>query len=358
MDLDTDLEMAHLPVVSVLGLGGTIAMASSGASGEASQDSSTPGVQPVLEAGALVAALPRLREVARVRARSLRVVPSASLGFADVLGCLEAARVEAADTAAGVVVTQGTDTLEECAYLLDLLWDRDEPLVITGAMRHPEQPGADGPANLLAAVTVAVARSARGRGVLVVMDDDVHSARHVTKRHSSSTGAFVSVDTGPVGRVHEGTAVFLSALPRQAPLPQPVPGADPRVALLEATLGDDGELLRLVAQDGFDGVVVAAFGVGHVATATAELIGDLTGRVPVILASRTGAGGTSRSTYGFIGSERDLLARGMISAGFLDPRKARILLWALLGAGADDARIRATFAAHGGHPDLRDRVDH
>lgn len=342
--------VAHPPLVSVLGLGGTIAMAS--------PDSPADGVRPALDAGALVAAVPGLQEVARVRARSLQVVPGASLGFADVLGCLDAVRAEVDTEAVGVVVTQGTDTLEECAYLLDLLWDRDEPLVVTGAMRHPGQPGADGPANLLAATAVAAAGTARGRGVLVVMDDDVHPARYVIKRHSSSTGAFVSVDAGPIGRVLESTPVFLATVPRHPALPTPAPTANPRVALVEATLDDRGELLRLAGEAGYDGVVLGAFGVGHVATATAEIVSDLAGRIPVVFTSRTGAGGTARSTYGFVGSERDLLARGAIGAGFLDARKARILLWALLAGGAGDAEIRAAFAVRGGKADPRDGGDH
>jgi L-asparaginase len=218
-------------------------------------------------------------------------------------------------------------------------------------MRAPAAAGADGPANLLAAAVVAGSASARDRGVLVVLNDDVHAAVRVRKSDSIAPHAFGSAPFGPVGRVHERRVTFAGRQGRWPAL-RPPADRDPRVALLETHLGDRGELLRLVADAGYDGIVLAGFGAGHVSAGLAEAVGDVAARCPVVLASRTGSGPVLTGTYGFVGSEQDLLARGVVPAGWLDPRKARLLLWALLasGAGADELRetVRARGAAPGG----------
>src|SRR3954453_22337781 len=160
-------------------LGGTIAMAGH-------QD----GVVSRLDAGQVVGSVPALAELdVDLDVRDFRRVPSASLSFQDVAELTKAAEACACD---GTVVVQGTDTLEETAFLIDLLWAGDGPVVVTGAMRNPSMAGADGPANLLAAVTVAASRDFRGLGALGVFDDQVHAARFVRKTHSTSTATFAS----------------------------------------------------------------------------------------------------------------------------------------------------------------------
>ena len=248
-----------------------------------------------------------------------------------VLGALAWARTAVDDGAAGVVLTQGTDTIEETSYLLDLFWDRPEPLVVTGAMRSAQAAGADGPANLLAAVRCAAAPASRGRGVLVAFDDQVHQARWVAKTDSMATGAFASPTFGPTGRHAEGEVVYVSPASRQEPLPWTgVLARTPRVALVTTWLGDDGTTLEAVRSSAPDGIVIAGFGAGHVSAATAEVVGRAAADVPVVLASRTGSGPTARAVYDYPGSEIDLLARGAIGAGWLAPLKARLLLWALV----------------------------
>lgn len=330
---------AALPRVALLSLGGTIAMTHAGTSS---------GVVPSLDGQTLAAAVPQLAAVAEVAASSLTARPSASLSFSDVLAAARTAREQVDAGAAGVVITQGTDTLEETAFLLDLLWDREQPLVLTGAMRNPTQPSADGPANLLTAVTVAAALECSGLGTLVVMNDEIHAARFVMKRRSTSLSAFESPDSGPIGHVTEGVVRLLS-LPsplRHPVLTTPLNVAGIRVALIPATFDDDGDLIQICAHQGYDGIVVAAFGAGHLSEAAAARAIAAAADTPVVLSTRTGAGGVLSATYGFNGSETHLLRGGLISAGMLHPLKARVLLHLLLAAKADRATIKAAFQAY------------
>jgi len=279
-----------------------------------------------------------------------RRLPGASLSFADLAMLAAAIRARIASGADGVVVVQGTDTLEETAYLLDLRYPGPQPVVVTGAMRNPTLAGADGPANILAAVQVAAGRQARDQGVLVVFADEIHAARRVRKTHSTSVAAFASPDGGPLGYLVEGTPRLLNRLDHRTVVPDTGDERVPAVAVHTVTLGDDGALLAGAA-DRIDGLVIAAFGAGHVPERLVPVLADLAARIPVVLASRTGSGPVLRSTYAFPGSERDLRERGLIPAGFLDPLKARLLLHALLTAGGDRARITAAFAVAGGHAD-------
>ena len=275
-------------------------------------------------------------------------VPSASLTFTDVLDVVERAGHAVEGGAVGVVVTQGTDTLEETAFLVDSVWPHGAPFVLTGAMRNPSLPGADGPANLAAALQVATAPEARDRGALVVFADEIHAARHVRKTHSTSIGTFVSSNAGPLGLVVEGTPHFFAAPNKRAPLSGWTTDAveRTRVALYTATLDDDGADLASVAATAH-GLVIAGFGVGHVPERLVPLLAPLLEAMPVVLTSRTGAGSVLADTYGAPGAERDLRARGAISGGFVHPYKARVLLRLLVAAGAGRADIEAAFAALG-----------
>ncbi|WP_411098885.1 asparaginase [Streptomyces sp. x-45] len=327
------------PTVVVVGLGGTIAMMPSDHDGAA---------RPTLSAKDLLAAVPQLDGTdVDIQTLSFASKPGASLTLDDIDRLASQLRAMAGEGAVdGIVVTQGTDTLEETAYLLSLLYAEQAPLVITGAMRAPHLAGADGPANLLAAVTVAASPDARGLGVLVVFNDEVFDPARVRKAHSTSTSAFTAPDTGALGVVAEG-ALRLLAVPAHKPRPLTTPlDRKARVALYPATLGDDGTLLEVLLNQ-VDGMVIAGFGVGHVPETWVPILAKAAQRIPVVLASRTGAGTTLTRAYGFDGSEKDLLSRGLIGAGHLDPYKARHLLTLLLRSGADNDTIRATFAPAG-----------
>ncbi|MFD7323528.1 asparaginase [Streptomyces sp. NPDC059875] len=283
-----------------------------------------------------------------VELRDIRRLPSSSLSFEDLTALAHEVR-ESVAAGSGVVVVQGTDTLEETAFLLDLLCVTSEPIVVTGAMRRPDLPGADGPANLAAALAVAADPGCRNLGVLVVLADEIHAARLARKTHTTSVTTFASPGAGPLGSVVEGEPrVLLRPTGTSAIHPLRFDPAV-RVALVTLTVGDRGELLEAV-DSRFDGLVVAAFGAGHVPTWLVEPLADLAGRIPVVLASRTGAGATLSRTYRGPGSEYELLHRGLVPAGPLDPAKARLLLHALLSSGAkgpagyDRPGITAAFA--------------
>ena len=187
------------PRLLVLSLGGTITMV----------PSDTGGIAPKLGAAELVASVPALAEVAEIEARSPFRLPSPSLTPAMLVEV--AAEIERAFAAGcdGTVVIQGTDTIEESAFLLDLLVGGDRPVVVTGAMRGADAPGADGPANLLAAARVATSAGARGLGALAVLNYDIHAARFVQKAHTALPSAFSSPLVGAIGLVAEGrTRIF------------------------------------------------------------------------------------------------------------------------------------------------------
>jgi L-asparaginase len=309
-------------------LGGTISMSGHGG-----------GAVVRLAAGELVAAVPQLAGLdVRIDARQFRSLPSAALSFDDIGELVKAADALDSD---GVVVVQGTDTIEETAYLIDLLWTKDTPVVVTGAMRNPSLAGPDGPANLLAAVTVAASDHFRGQGAVVVFSDEVHAARFVRKTHSTSTGTFASPNAGPIGHVIEGVAVAVARVERRPTyrIDGPVTA---RVPVLTLGLDDGGELLEGLGER-CDGLVVAAMGAGHVPPPLAEPLGDIAKRVPLVLATRTGAGAVLSHTYGYTGSETDLLQRGLIRAGLLDASKSRVLLRVLLTVGLDRSAIAAAF---------------
>jgi L-asparaginase len=323
-------------------LGGTIAMA-----GHEDAPGGAGSVVARLGGEQLAGAVPGLAETGvALRIADVDRIPSADLTFAQLVDLVATAGDAVRDGAVGAVVTQGTDTLEESAYLADLLWAHEAPLVFTGAMRNPTLAGPDGPANLLAAVRAAADPRARGLGVLVAFNDELHAARYVRKAHATSTATFLSPDAGPIGRFEEERLRLLAVPPRRDALP--LPSADAlarvRVGLHTAVLDEQGDELDRVAER-YQGLVVAGFGVGHITSRLVPALTELAARMPVVLCSRAGAGPVLRHTYGAVGSETDLQRRGLINGGLLHPYKARVLLRVLLASGAGREQVAAAFDA-------------
>lgn len=320
------------PVVSLISLGGTITMVAD----------ADGGIVPTLTAENLIESVPGIEQIADIRAATLLSLGSGALILTNILTAVQRAHAEVAAGAVGVVIIQGTDTIEETAYFAELIWDRPEPLVFVGAMRGPAQLSADGPANITAACLVAASPAARGRGALVVLDNTVHHASLVHKAHSTALSAFQSYDGLKLGRIIEG-AVQLRSFERPGQVIDPSGFEEKFVPLWTTWLGDDGAALRALASASPAGVVIAGLGVGHASPGLADVIETVARECPVILSTRIGEGGAMRKSYGYPGAEIDLQRRGAIVSGVLDGFKARILLALLVGIGAGPAEIAEQF---------------
>jgi len=317
--------------LAILTTGGTIAMRA---------DAGGPA-QVSLRAEDLLAAAPRLRQVAEIALTDVLAIPSASFGLTELRQISEA--VNQAGAADGIVVTHGTDTLEETAFALALTVTHEAPVVLTGAMRRFDQPGADGAANLEAAGLTAVDSASRGKGVLVAMDDEIHAGPLIRKAHAFRTHAFSSAPFGPIGWVAEGQVRY--ALQPAIRYPTLAFGArEAAVPILEVGPGLEPVVVEALANTA-DALVVSLPGAGHVAARAVDALAATARIKPVVFASRTGAGRTLTASYGYAGSETDLIARGLIPAAALDARKARVLLMILLSAGAAPDEVRERFAA-------------
>lgn len=314
-----------LPRVEVIALGGTIA---------SKPRPDGQGVIPGLTADDLLEAVPAVRTLARIGARTLASLPSVEIDLPLLMRLSALIASLCAEGVTGVVITQGTDTIEETAYLLDLLHRGDCAVVVTGAMRHPSLPGPDGPANLAAAVACAASPAARGQGVLVVFDDQIHAAPWVQKRDTTATGAFWS--PAPLGWLAEGQPCFRFRRPR-GPVLAPSDGtALPFVPILKPGLDEPPRMVEAALAAGAAGLVAELSGGGHGTAAWAEALGHAAARVPVVFASRTRGGRVLTRTYGQPGAEIDLMARGLVPAGDLDALKARLLLALLIATGQPD----------------------
>jgi L-asparaginase len=271
---------------------------------------------------------------------------SNALGFADI-GALAAeivARHRESPEQAFVLV-QGTDTLEETSFLLDLLLPRTIPLVVTGAMRTADALGADGPANLADSIVAARAIARRPDGVLVCMASELHSAALVRKTDANRPGAFTSPGYGPLGYVTEGRCRLLL---RAAAWPGPYTPRErkrPLVGLLVLAFDTSPDEVEALLAAPLEGLVVAGLGAGTMPPALDPLLAAAARRMPVVMATRSGQGEVAAGTYVGAGTTHNLLTQGVIAGGFLDPRKARILLSVLLWAGLSGESLKKELTA-------------
>ncbi|UYO92515.1 asparaginase [Pollutimonas sp. M17] len=321
------------PKLIVVSTGGTITMTS----GQGAK-----GIAPTLTAADLLNAVPQIAQQADIEALTFSSMPGASLTTNHIVDLAKLIQQRFDAGIDGAIVIQGTDTIEETSFLLDLLVADSKPLIVTGAMRGAQAAGADGPANLLASVVVAGSPHAAGRGSLVVLNDEIHAAAFVRKGHTGLTSSFISPNCGPIGLVCEQRALFTSspAAPRRS---TPAPGALADIAIVKACLGDDGRILDALPGMAYAGVVVEAMGAGHVPQSWVPGLSGLAEKMPVVLAVRTPAGPVFNNTYGFPGSEIDLINRGLIPAGLLDALKARLLLGVSMGNNETPEGIRLQF---------------
>ncbi|WP_119732216.1 asparaginase [Thermomonospora amylolytica] len=317
--------------VSVLTTGGTIA----------SRPAPEGGVRVAVRGGELAAS------AGATRVREVMLAHSFNLTPADALRIVSAVLAELADPDVdGVVVTHGTDTMEETAYLVDLVLDDERPVVFTGAQRHASAPDADGPGNLADAVRVAAAPEARSLGALVVMGGRIHAARYATKAHTLALDAFASPGHGPVGRVTEDR-VEVTSRPSRPPgfRPAELGDLDARVDIVPAYLGADGVQIAACRAAGARGLVLQALGTGNPTPGVLrEVRACVAERIPVLVASRC-FDGPSLPVYG-AGGGADLAEAGAVFAGPLQAPKARLLLSAALSAAPDPAAAVRRIAPH------------
>ncbi|CAK00706.1 asparaginase [Bartonella tribocorum] len=299
-------------------------------------------MQPTLTSDNLIKSVPDLNKVADIHTQTLMQIPSGSLSFKILFEIIEWAKQQINAGAEGIVLTQGTDTLEETAFFLSLYWQEAEPLIITGAMRTPHEAGADGPANILAATRVAAAPQSRNRGVLVVINDTIHSPYWLYKSHTVKVETFQSGLAGILGTILERKIIYFNNqkfFPTTFDLPQK---HNHQVALLYSSLSSDAQLMKFCLESGYyAGLVIAGFGAGHCSFQEADLVQQYAQKIPIIIASRCCNGSTTRITYGYKGSETDMIASGALMSGYLSAVKARLLLWAFLAQGYSLAQVRA-----------------
>lgn len=320
--------------ITLITTGGTIASRSASAGGP---------VVAAVSGDALLATLHGLPPGLQVTVEDFRALGSYALDLPTVHALLARIRnALAAPDCAGVVVTHGTDTMEETAFLADLLIDGDKPVVFTGAQRHAGQADTDGPRNIADALIVAAAGQARGLGALILFEGDVHAAREVSKTHTSRVDTFRSAGLGKLGEVDRG-AFHLYRRPAARRVLADA-GLDERVELVKLSLGARPHYLEWCAANDVRGVVLEAFGRGNAPQGFAPVVARLVDKgVPVIVASRCAEGRTA-AIYGADSGGTTLAEAGVIFAGTLSAIKCRLALCALLGAGASMAEIRAAFA--------------
>lgn len=326
------------PLVCIVGTGGTIA---------SKYDAALGGHTSAATAHDLASGIPGLADLAQIRTVEHSNMNSALMDTATAFGLRETLRkVLLDDAVSGIVVTHGTATLEETAYLVDLTVQTEKPIVVTGAQRNFDEPDADGPRNLLYAVMIARAPEARGRGVMVALGGEIHAARDVVKVNTESVTCFGSRDGGPIGRVTKGGVTFLSVPERRLHLD--VDHLEDSVQLIRMAQGANDLLLRACVRERVAGIVVEATAGGNVNAPFYDGIGAaLEAGIPVVVATRI-TSGAPHLGKGYRGSFMSLLAKGAISAGYLSGLKARILLMAALAHTQDRAKLADIFARAGG----------
>jgi L-asparaginase len=327
-------------MIGILFTGGTISMRI---------DPLTGAAVPALAAEEIIAQIPDLPAIADFEIEEFSRLPGPHVTPDHMwrLARRAAAWLERPDVD-GLVITHGTDTIEETAFLLDLTLLTDKPVVLVGAMRTVSDPSWDGPANLLAAARVAAAPSARGSGVVVAMDEHIFPAREVRKLHTESSGSFATPEFGPLGMIDGGEVVF-----RRRPMPRPEwrddraePGMrvcrlETRVDLVQAFTGMTDQPLRHAIDDGARGLAVVAFGRGNVPPSIVPAIREAAAAGVLVTVSSRSLAGRVSARYGYDGGGLQLREAGAVLSGDLSGPQARLLQMTTLGLTGGDAAAAA-----------------
>lgn len=325
---------SDLPLCAFISTGGTIAM---------KIDPVRKAPVPALSGDDLLATVPGITAIARLEVNNLFNVPSDYMDPPRWIALQQAAEAALARPEIdGVIVSHGTDTLEETAWFLDLTLRSDKPVVLIGAQRNASSPDFDGPRNLLNAARVCACPQARGMGVMIAMNNQINAARDVSKTHTADVETFKSGDFGVLGVADEDRVVFARRALRRQHLPL-LGGALPRVEIIPMFGGASGDLLRAAVALGARGIVIQALGFGNVNADMYEAIRQAIAQGVAVAISTRVPNGRVLPSYGFDGGGATLKAAGAIFADDLSPHKARILLMLGLQSTTDAGQLQALF---------------
>ena len=319
--------------IAVVFNGGTISM---------KVDERIKAAVPSLTGEEIMSMVTGIEEFAEIESYSFSSMPSPHMTFKTMIKLSKFIKeLLERDDIDGVVITHGTDTLEETAYLLDLTINSNKPIVITGATRSGSELGYDGPSNLAASICTAISDDAKGRGVLVCFNGELNSASEVTKANSMALNAFRTPNFGPIGIVDNNKVMFY----RETKNTETYDVSDIKkdVALIKCVADMDSTLMEFVIEKGFGGIVIEGLGRGNVPPKMVEGIKRaIEKEVPVVIVSRCFEGRVHES-YGYEGGGKMLKDLGVIFGDTLAGQKARIKLVLAINSGLSYERIRDIF---------------
>ena len=327
------------PTIYILATGGTIAGSGSGAL-DTSYTSGTVTVDK------LIAAVPDINKIATIKGEQISNIGSQEMN--NEVWFKLANRVNELLTsgkADGVVITHGTDTMEETAYFLNLVVKSDKPIVMVGAMRNSGSLSADGPLNIFNAVNVAMSKEAAGKGVVVVMNDEIHAAREVTKTNTTAVDTFKSPNSGKIGTVFYGNVKFYMNPVRKHTVNSAFDITKikelPRVDIIYSHSNDNPDFVNVAVKNGAKGIINAGMGNGNPFPSALEALGEaVKGGVVVVRDSRVGSGETT------LNGEVDDGKYGFLTSDNLNAQKARVLLMLALTKTSNKAKIQEYFLTH------------
>lgn len=324
-----------LPRIHFIAFGGTISSTASVGGGP---------VTPTLGAAGIVATVPELAEIAQVEPGDFPTIASYAVTPADMLALAREVQRALATGVDGVVITHGTDTMEETAYFLDLTVTSNKPVILVGAQRAASIKDTDGPRNLMGAVRVAVSPEAVGKGAMIVMNGEINAAREVTKTSTLDVGTFRTLEFGKLGYVEDDGVRFYRAPTRRQTIPVGPATKLGRIEIVMHYAGADGSVIRgLLQQGGLDGLVIAGAGLGHVSGSMFDAIEQVRARgIPVVISTRVHTGRTL-PLYAAKGSGVSLVKIGCVEADNLSPQKARVLLMLALTRTKETEALKTYF---------------
>lgn len=312
--------------------GGTISM---------KKDEKLNAAVPIMTGEEILELTPGLSEIADIDFYNFSMIPGPHMTPGKMLELARIIEDMCNNNYDGIIITHGTDSLEETAFLLDLIVQSTKPIVFTGAMKNSSELGWDGPSNLYSAIKVAVDDNSNNKGVLVVMNNEIHAASQVIKTDTNKLDTFKSCDFGPLGYIDDNKVFYYHLyLKHQSFTTNAI---DSKVDLIKCACGMDSKLINWLIENGSHGIVIEGMGRGNIPPEMVEGVQNaIDNNIPVILVSRCQTG-KALDSYGYAGAGKDLTNRGVILGDNLSGQKARIKLMVALGITKDIKQIKDIF---------------